>query len=39
MELQEFLNYMNSGQTVVGGSEEHLYMTRLSQEALRLTAE
>ena len=39
MELQEFLNHMNSGQKVVGGSREHLCMTRLSQEALRLTAE
>lgn len=39
MELTEFLEYMNSGKKVVGGSEEHQYMCMLSQEAMKLTAE
>lgn len=39
MRLQEFLNHMNSGKTVAGGSELHLYMGELAQEAMRLTAE
>lgn len=39
MNLQDFLNYLNSGKTVVAGSEIHQYMCMLSQEALRLTTE
>lgn len=39
MELAEFLEYMNSGKKVVGGSEEHQCMCMLSQEAMKLTAE
>lgn len=39
MELQEFLDHLNGGRAVVGESEAHLMMHRLSQEALRLTAE
>lgn len=39
MNLQDFLNHVNSGKTVVAGSEMHQYMCMLSQEALRLTAE
>lgn len=39
MELDAFLQYLNSGKTVVNGSEPHLFMHRASQEALRLTAE
>jgi acetyltransferase-like isoleucine patch superfamily enzyme len=39
MELAEFLRYMDSGQEVIAGSEVHLYMCRLSQEAIRLTTE
>lgn len=39
MDLKEFLDYMNSGKTVVAGSETHQYMCVLSQEALKLTAE
>ena len=39
MDLKTFLDYLNSGRTVVGGSEVHLFMHRLSQEALRVTAE
>ena len=37
--MKEFLDYMNSGKTVVAGSETHQYMCTLSQEALKLTAE
>lgn len=39
MELSDFLNYMNRGETVIAGSPVHQYMCMLSQEALRLTAE
>lgn len=37
--LQDFLNYLNNGKTVVADSIEHRYMCELSQEALRITAE
>lgn len=39
MELQDFLNYMDSGKLVVADSEVHRCMCALSQQALRLTAE
>lgn len=39
MKLEEFLDYMNSGKTVIANSEVHRYMCELAQEALRLTAE
>ena len=39
MELQEFLALMDSGREVVAGSETHLCMTALAQEAIRLTTE
>ena len=39
MDLQEFLDHMNSGKTIKGGSEAHLCMCALSQEALQRTAE
>ena len=39
MELDAFLQYLNSGKTVENGSEPHLFMHRAGQEALRLTAE
>lgn len=39
MELKEFLGHLNSGSPVIGGSETHLFMHQVSQEALRLTAE
>lgn len=38
MNLQKLLNHLNSGKTVFAGSEEHQYMRKLSQDALRLTA-
>lgn len=39
MTLKDFLDYMDSGQKVEAGSEIHQYMSKLSQEAMRLTAE
>lgn len=38
-ETEKFLDELNSGKVVVAGSEVHLYMQRLSQEALKITAE
>ena len=37
MTTKEFLDAMNSGETVYGGSTLHLKMHELSQEALRIT--
>lgn len=39
MNLNEFLNHLNSGKTVVGGSEMHKYMSELSREAMKITAQ
>lgn len=39
MTMEKFLDELNSGRTVVAGSELHLYMQKLSQEALKITAE
>lgn len=39
MELNAFLDHLNSGKPVKGGSEAHLCMHRVSQEAMRITAE
>lgn len=39
MELKDFLVHMNSGRTIISGSETHQYMGMLSQEALKLTME
>lgn len=39
MELNEFLNYMDSGKEVVAGSPAHQCMHRLSQAAIQLTSE
>lgn len=39
MNLQDFLAYMDSRERVAAGSEIHLFMHGLSQEALRITAE
>ena len=38
MELEEFLEYMNQGETVTGGSELHKFMHSLSQKAMRITS-
>lgn len=37
--VREFIEYMNSGKKVIGGTEIHECMHRLSQEALQLTAQ
>ena len=39
MELNKFLKYMESGAEIEAGSEAHLCMHKLSQEAIRLTTE
>ena len=39
MELKEFLEKMETGEEIEAGSEYHLFMHELSQEALRITAE
>ena len=39
MDLETFFEHLNSGKPVRGGSEAHLFMHGVSQEALRLTAE
>ena len=39
MTIQEFRDYMASGQPIGGGSEVHMMFHKLSQEALQITAE
>lgn len=39
MKLNEFLDYINSGKTVKGGSETHIFMSSLSAEAIQITTE
>ena len=39
MTIQEFRDYMTSGKPVVGGGEVHMMFHKLSQEALKITAE
>ena len=39
MDLETFLNELNSGRPVKGGGEVHQFMHGVSQEALRITAE
>ena len=39
MELKEFLEKMDTGEEIDAGSECHMFMHGLSQEALRITAE
>ncbi|WP_306569370.1 DapH/DapD/GlmU-related protein [Faecalispora jeddahensis] len=39
MKLNDFLDHLNRGLPVIGGSEAHLFMHEMSQEALRITAE
>lgn len=38
MEIQEFLEHLNRGEAVEGGSEMHQMMHNVSQEALKLTS-
>ena len=39
MDLDAFLEHLSSGKPVQGGSEAHLFMHGVSQEALKITAE
>ena len=39
MELQNFLDHVNSGAPIEGGSQEHRFMHDAAQEAFRVTAE
>lgn len=39
MNLDEYLAHLNAGETVVGGSEAHLFMHDVSQEAIRICCE
>ncbi|MFI2754502.1 DapH/DapD/GlmU-related protein [Cellulomonas sp. P22] len=39
MELKDFLDHVNRGALIVGGSEMHAFMHQASQEALRIMAE
>lgn len=39
MDLQEYLEHLNAGSPVVGGSEVHRFMHGVSQEAIRITME
>ncbi len=39
VQLQEFLDHVNAGRLIEGGSEEHEFMHAASQEALRTLAE
>lgn len=38
MELEKFLEHMNQGKPVIGGSDLHQFMHALSQDALRITS-
>lgn len=37
MKLQEYLDYVNSGKRIIGGSPEHLFMSKKLHEALKIT--
>ena len=39
MELQDFLDHVNRGELIEGGSEQHRFMHGAAQEALRTVAE
>lgn len=39
MELEDFLEYLNSGKTVEGGSDMHKFMHLVSQQAIRICAD
>ena len=39
MDLQDFLDHVNSGALIEGGSEAHVFMHGAAQEALRTVAE
>ena len=39
MDINDFLAYLNQGKTVASGSEMHQMMHKVSQEALKVTAD
>ncbi|MGN1102606.1 MAG: sugar O-acetyltransferase, partial [Huintestinicola sp.] len=39
MELKEFLERLNDGEYIEGGSELHIFMHKVSQEAMKITSE
>ena len=39
MTVQEYRDYIAAGNPVVAGSEAHLFMHKMSQEAIRITME
>jgi acetyltransferase-like isoleucine patch superfamily enzyme len=39
MQLQDFVDHVNSGAPIKGGSEQHQFMHHAAQDALRITAE
>ncbi len=39
MDLKEFLDYMNSQKEVIAMSDIHMYMTKLSNDAMKITSE
>ena len=39
MNLEEFLKHLNSKKPVPSGSELHKFMTKLSNEAMKISAE
>lgn len=39
MNVERFLEIMDSGQRVIAGSEVHQYMTKLAHDAMKITAE
>ncbi len=39
MELQDILEHLNQGKTIVGGSDMHKFEIEISNEAMRITAE
>ena len=39
MELREFLDHVNRGAAIIGGSEQHAFMHGVAQDALQIAAE
>lgn len=39
MELQEYLDRMNSGEPVTGEGDLHLFMREITEETMRLTCQ
>ena len=39
MDLSDFLEHLSCGKTVIGGSELHQFMYKISNEAMKVTAQ